>query len=158
MEPNAMTIVRPDEDSRKLYSEASYSDVKRLCAADGSDTLIFIVTQGTPLCAQLLGLLRSPERFEPNAAARFESGWARYVREYARSGGMFGALLCPEMKKFGPIMAMGDTPQLANLIKALSLRARELTRGTLTPIFFERAFHGTVHAVTAELLVSEPGA
>ena len=135
-------------------TEPHWEDVKRLCIEDRSNTLIFIVTPGTNLCAQLLGLLRDQDMLELNAAARFESGWAMYLKQYAAGGGAFGALLCPQMKKLGPIVAMGGPYLLADLTRALILRARELSRGSLTPLFFERAFETIVKAVSAELQTS----
>jgi hypothetical protein len=135
--------------------EPSSEEVKRLCADGRTDTLIFIVSRNTNLCAQLLGVLRSPDILETSGAARFELGWSLYEKQYAGAGGVFGALLCRGMKKNGPIMLMGEADQLAFIAKTLSLRARELTRGTLTPIYFERAFEATVHTVTAEISLQE---
>jgi hypothetical protein len=141
-----------------MSSSSTFEDAKRIAIADRSDTLVFIVKSGTNLSAQLLGLLRTPDFLEPTAAARFENGWTRYLTDYAGAGGVFGALISPHMKTLGPILAMGEVDQLANLTRTLSLRAREITRRNFTPIMYEKEFESTVRAVSAELTMSEGNA
>jgi hypothetical protein len=122
---------------------------------ENADTAIMIVTAGSPLCESMLKIMRSPGTLSSSASRTFEAAWGLYVRQYAPEGGVFGALIHGRLRAVGPVMIFGLNTEAARIARFLSLKAREITHTSLTPVMTDPAFESTVSAVVAELTHAE---
>lgn len=126
---------------------------ERLCA--GCDTAIFITRYDSGLCAELLAMIRAPGMLSASAAAVFESAWRIYLSRYATAGGPIGVLVHHQMRRCGPVLAMGEPTAVARITELLILKARALTRSNLTPLIIDAEFDTTARSVAAELSAAE---
>ncbi len=130
-------------------------DYERICKDAGADTLIFIVRADSPLCEEMLKMLRTPGALSSSAANTFEGTWRIYRSLYANNGGVFGVLIHRWLRARGPVVAMGENSQVESITKILTLKAREVTRGTATPLVADSEFEATAFAVVAQLSTVE---
>jgi hypothetical protein len=118
---------------------------------ENADTAIFLVSHNSELCCAMLKTMRSPGTLSSGASSTFEAAWRLYKDKFADNGGVFGALIHGRLRAVGPVMAMGHCTEAARLAEMLSLKAREITRTTLTPIMTEKALEAAVAGVVAKL-------
>lgn len=124
-------------------------DFARLCA--DCDTVILITRHDSELCAELLSMIRAPGRLSSNAAAIFEAAWRLYLSRYAVVGGPIGVLIHRQMRKRGPVLAMGKSTEVRRIAEMLTLKARTITRSASTPLIVDAVFETTARSVAAEL-------
>jgi hypothetical protein len=120
-------------------------------AFENADTAIMIVTAGSPTSTDMLNIMRSPGTLSSTASALFESMWRAFELKFAKDGGVFGALIHGRLHAVGPVIMMGRRREVALIAEILTLRARELTRRSLTPIIMDEDIEATVATVVAEL-------
>jgi hypothetical protein len=116
-----------------------------------ADTAIMIVIAGSPLCVSMLKTMRSPGTLSSGASSTFEAAWRIYKETYAANGGVFGVLIHGRLRAVGPVVVMGLCAEVATVAEMLSLKAREITHATVTPIMADPALQPAVNAVIARL-------
>jgi hypothetical protein len=132
-----------------VSTKIELDEVLRICAKNHADSVIVVLKSDTLLSEAILGYMRGAAELEPPALERFELGWAMYLERFAPDGA-FGMLLCPGMRKKGPIMTMGRADQAGDVVKFLSHRAHQISKAPLAAIRYELVFQAAVLAAVAE--------